>query len=198
MYLSCYRQLPKELDFCNEGKNSEKASAAIEKSGLDCVVPKVFWNHTSERVLCMVFEEGFRSTDVEAIDSAGLKRRLVAESSVCCWCLDRWRDNLKCSPNSPYSDVAKLLSSVFNEQVFLEGFVHCDPHPSNALIRKQNGKPFLVLLDHGLYKQLDDDFRIQYARLWRSLMMADVKGIQESCKELGVEEMVSGCGHPVC
>ena len=105
-----------------------------------------------------------------------------------------FRDNLNACI-SLVSDVAKLLSSVFNEQVFLEGFVHCDPHPSNALIRKQNGKPFLVLLDHGLYKQLDDDFRIQYARLWRSLMMADVKGIKEACMELGVEEMVSHCGY---
>ncbi len=48
-----------------------------------------------------------------------------------------------------------------------------------------------MLLDHGLYKQLDDDFRIQYARLWRNLMMADVKGIKESCRALGVDEMVS-------
>lgn len=89
------------------------------------------------------------------------------------------------------SDIAKLIASVFNEQVFLEGFVHCDPHPANLMVRKQNGGPFLVLLDHGLYKQLDDDFRIQYAYLWRSLMMADVKGIKESCKSLGVDEMVS-------
>ena len=76
-YLLClsFKQLPIELDFCNEGRNSEKAFAAIQKSGLDCVVPKVLWNHSSERVLCMEYEEGFRSTDVEAIDKAGLKRR---------------------------------------------------------------------------------------------------------------------------
>jgi aarF domain-containing kinase len=154
-------QLPKELDFCNEGKNSEKAKAAIEKSGLDCVVPKVIWKDTSERVLCMEFEEGFKATDTEAIEEAGLNKH----------------------------DIAKLIASVFNEQVFIEGFVHCDPHPANLMIRKQDGGPFLVLLDHGLYKQLDDDFRIQYARLWRNLMMADVKGIKESCRALGVDEM---------
>jgi aarF domain-containing kinase len=48
----------------------------------------------------------------------------------------------------------------------------------------------MVLLDHGLYKQLDDDFRIRYALLWRSLMMADVRAIKEACKSLGVDEMV--------
>jgi aarF domain-containing kinase len=83
-----------------------------------------------------------------------------------------------------------LISSVFNAQVFLEGFVHCDPHPANVLIREKNGKPQMVLLDHGLYKQLDDDFRIRYALLWRSLMMADVQAIKEACRSLGVDEMV--------
>lgn len=42
--------------------------------------------------------------------------------------------------------------------------------------------------DHGLYKEIDDDFRIRYARLWRSLMMADLNGIEESCRDLGVDK----------
>ena len=28
-------------------------------------------------------------------------------------------------------------------------------------------EPQLVLLDHGLYKQLTDDFRLNYCRLWK-------------------------------
>jgi hypothetical protein len=35
-----------------------------------------------------------------------------------------------------------------------------------------------VLLDHGLYKQIDDDFRHEYAGLWRSLVLADHDGIR--------------------
>lgn len=90
------------------------------------------------------------------------------------------------------SDVGKLVSSVFNSQVFLSGFVHCDPHPGNCLIRpssKHKGKPEMVLVDHGLYKTIDDQFRIQYAELWQSLMLADLEGIQTSCKGLGVTKM---------
>jgi aarF domain-containing kinase len=30
----------------------------------------------------------------------------------------------------------------------------------------------LVLLDHGLYRDLDDEFRLAYAGLWRSLVFA--------------------------
>ena len=68
-------QLPKELDFNNEGTNSETAAAHLKSTGLDCVVPNVLWDFTSDRVLSMEFEEGFRATDVESIDKAGICRR---------------------------------------------------------------------------------------------------------------------------
>jgi len=47
----------------------------------------------------------------------------------------------------------------------------------------------MVLVDHGLYKRIDDDFRIKYAELWRSLMMADLEGIKSACSGLGVKKM---------
>ncbi|KAG7340058.1 ABC1 family-domain containing protein [Nitzschia inconspicua] len=154
-------QLPKELDFTLEGRNAEKAAADMKGSGLACCIPKIFWKDSSPRVLTMKFEEGFKSTDIDAIQRAGLKK----------------------------SDVAKLISSVFSSQMFLSGFVHVDPHPANVLIRSKNGKPEMVLVDHGLYKQLDDNFRLKYSKLWKSLMMADLKGIEESCASMGVTKM---------
>jgi len=60
-----------------------------------------------------------------------------------------------------------------------------------VLLRENNGKPEIVLVDHGLYKQIDDDFKLTYARLWKALMMADIIQIKQSCKELGIDEMVS-------
>lgn len=91
--------LPKELDFCNEGKNAERAALNLQRTGLACIVPKIKWEHTSSRVLTMDFEEGFKATEVEKIDQAGMRRR----------------------------DVAHLISSVFASQVFSleDGFVHC-------------------------------------------------------------------------
>jgi len=112
----------------------------------------------------MDFEEGFKANDVKSIQKYGLKT----------------------------SDVAKLISSIFQYQVFITGFVHCDPHPANVLLREhpnKKGKPQIVLVDHGLYKQLDDNFRLNYAMLWKSIMMADIKGIQDSCKSFGIGEM---------
>lgn len=67
--------LPKELDFVREGRNSEKAAAHILEAGLNCVVPRVIWNHTSSRVLTMEFEEGFKANDLDAIEKAGLDKQ---------------------------------------------------------------------------------------------------------------------------
>jgi aarF domain-containing kinase len=83
---------------------------------------------------------------------------------------------------------------VFHSQVFLSGFVHSDPHPANVLVRKhpkKQGKPQLVLVDHGLYKEIDNDFRILYAHLYKSLLLADVPAIKATCEKLGITKMVS-------
>lgn len=153
--------LPRELDFLNEGKNAERAAANLLKTGLACVVPKVLWTHSSPRVLTMEFEEGFKATDTDAIEKAGLKKH----------------------------DVAKLISSIFSSQVFLSAFVHCDPHPANVLLRaNKKGKPEVVLVDHGLYRELDPDFQLRYSKLWKSLMLADLHGIKDACQSLGVGE----------
>jgi aarF domain-containing kinase len=45
------------------------------------------------------------------------------------------------------------------------------PHPN------QPSKPQLVLLDHGLYLRLSQEFRLQYAVLWKALLAADQKTI---------------------
>ena len=41
-------------------------------------------------------------------------------------------------------------------------------------------------MDHGLYRPLDRDFQVHYASLWKGLLLADLKGIRESCVALGV------------
>ncbi|PWA71375.1 Leucine-rich repeat-containing protein [Artemisia annua] len=49
-------------------------------------------------------------------------------------------------------------------------------------------KPQLVLLDHGLYKVLDNSIRTSYAALWKALVLADANGIKENCLKLGAGE----------
>lgn len=51
------------------------------------------------------------------------------------------------------------------------------------------GRPHLILLDHGLYKRISPEFRREYAGLWRSLILADEQGIKEHSQKMNAAEM---------
>jgi hypothetical protein len=63
--------------------------------------------------------------------------------------------------------VAASLSRLFCEMVFIHGWVHCDPHPGNVLVRahpEHPARPQLILLDHGAAISTTDDRRPRHAR----------------------------------
>lgn len=91
--------------------------------------------------------------------------------------------------NIKLEEISTILSEVFNRQIFELGFVHADPHPGNLFIRKEQGMTKLVLLDHGLYKVLDDEFRVNYTKLWRGIMTQNKEILRESCAKLGVTKV---------
>mmetsp|Transcript_33405 Transcript_33405/g.79191 ORF Transcript_33405/g.79191 Transcript_33405/m.79191 type:complete len:530 (-) Transcript_33405:81-1670(-) len=161
--------LPKELDFEHEAANAARCAANLASPrsavGPQVVVPKYFLDRTSKRVLTMEFMEGVQVTDRDAM------RRL----------------GLRCG------DVARLVAKTFAEMIFIHGDVHCDPHAANMLVRRgPGGRPELVLLDHGLYRVIDDHFRKEYAALWQALILADEEGIRRHS-----ESMNAGDAYPL-
>ena len=75
-------------------------------------------------------------------------------------------------------------------RLWIGGVVHCDPHPGNIFVRrKPNGKPELVLIDHGLYIQMQPAFRHQYALFWKSLMTFDNGTLKDIVKTWGVNNV---------
>lgn len=80
-------------------------------------------------------------------------------------------------------------NALFAAQTFIFGFLHCDPHPGNILVRphpKYPGKPQIVLIDHGLYISLPEEFRQQYCLLWRSLFVGDTEKIENVVEKWGI------------
>ncbi|EOA26863.1 hypothetical protein CARUB_v10022955mg [Capsella rubella] len=162
--------LPKELDFMVEAKNSEKCLDNFRKLSPHIAeyvyAPTIYWNLSTSKLLTMEFMEGAQVNDVAKIRKLGMQ---------------------------PY-EVSKLVSQAFAEMMFKHGFVHCDPHAANLIVRpdpsgKRNiygkRKPQLVLLDHGLYKELDFNTRFHYASLWKALVFSDAKAIKEHSTKLG-------------
>lgn len=65
--------------------------------------------------------------------------------------------------------------------------MHCDPHPGNILVQRlPNGKPKLILLDHGLYITTTPSFRHDYALFWKSLFTFDNRTINEIAAKWGI------------
>ncbi|KAJ0003148.1 hypothetical protein NQD34_008246 [Periophthalmus magnuspinnatus] len=157
--------LAQELDFENEGRNSERCAEELKHFKF-VVVPKVFWEQTSKRVLTAEFCDGCKVNNVEAIRRQGLSLK----------------------------DTADKLIRTFAEQIFYTGFIHADPHPGNVLVRKgPDNKVELVLLDHGLYEFLSQRDREALCKLWRSIVLRDEAAMEKYSNALGVKEYFLFC-----
>ncbi|XP_071355870.1 uncharacterized aarF domain-containing protein kinase 5 isoform X2 [Trachinotus anak] len=157
--------LAQELDFENEARNSERCAQELKHFKF-VVVPKVFWEQTSKRVLTAEFCSGCKINNVEDIKSQGLSLK----------------------------DTADKLIQTFAEQIFYTGFIHADPHPGNVLVRPgPDNKAELVLLDHGLYEYLSQHNRVALCKLWRSIVLRDEAAMEKYSKALGVKEYFLFC-----
>ncbi|KAM6974240.1 putative aarF domain-containing protein kinase 5 isoform 1-T1 [Tautogolabrus adspersus] len=157
--------LAQELDFENEARNSERCAEELRHFSF-VVVPKVFWEQTSKRVLTAEFCHGCKINNVEEIKRQGLSLK----------------------------DTADKLIRTFAEQIFYTGFIHADPHPGNVLVRPgPDKKAELVLLDHGLYEFLSQRDRVALCKLWRSIVLRDEAAMQKYSNALGVKEYFLFC-----
>ena len=57
-----------------------------------------------------------------------------------------------------------------------------------TMLSPPSSQPQLVLLDHGLYAQLEDSFRRAYCRMWAAILDGDVGGIKHWGSNLGAGE----------
>lgn len=85
--------------------------------------------------------------------------------------------------------IMDTMVQLFSAQIFSWGWIHCDPHPGNVIIRPHPSRPDypqLVLLDHGLYVRASEPFRRQYATLWRGLITMDFDTIKSVASGWGI------------
>lgn len=205
-----------ECDFQNEARNSEQTAkfVASEPRLRDRVyIPKVDHDLSSTRVMTAEWIEGVRLWDKDGVTRpwkggwregspgcgtpldppnvslAGLQRE-VRDSRDDHIKPDRdyWkgRDG-KGGLGLNFKEVMTTMVDLFSAQMFLWGWVHCDPHPGNIFIRrKPNGHSELVLIDHGLYIQMNPKFRNQYSEFWKSLMTFDNDRLKQIVSQWGI------------
>jgi len=153
--------VPLELDFINEGHNAETIAKNFGNR-VDIIVPKIAWEYSTRRVLVMEYLGGIKITDLAGLERAAIDRQAVAQLVIDAYC----------------------------EQLYLHGMFHADPHPGNLFVQPPdgpNGGPRLVMLDFGLCRQLDDKFRLGYARLVNAMLSWNVGDMVQAFLDLGVK-----------
>lgn len=104
-----FRTLSQELDFVVEANNMSKiAENMSEIEGI--VVPKVYKNLSTHRVLTLEKFEGIRVNDLKAVDAAGIDRKAIVE----------------------------LGARAFFKSVMIDGLFHGDLHGGNLFILPGN------------------------------------------------------------
>jgi predicted unusual protein kinase regulating ubiquinone biosynthesis (AarF/ABC1/UbiB family) len=100
-----YTTIFEEMDYVKEGRNADRFRYNF-RTWRAVRVPKIFWSHTSRRVLTLEFIRGTKVIDLEALRA----RRI-----------------------SPVK-VNRLLVRTYLKQLLEDGFFHADPHPGNLLV----------------------------------------------------------------
>ncbi len=95
-----------ELDYIAEGHHAERISVMFHDD-LSIVVPRVYWSHSTARLLTLQYMWGTKVTDFAALELQGINRAKVAE----------------------------ILMQAYLKQVMEDGFFHADPHPGNIAVR---------------------------------------------------------------
>jgi predicted unusual protein kinase regulating ubiquinone biosynthesis (AarF/ABC1/UbiB family) len=100
-----YTTVFEEMDYVKEGRNADRFRYNFRNWQV-VRVPKIYWTHTSRRVLTLEFIRGTKVTDLEQLRA----RRI-----------------------SPVK-VNRLLVRTYLKQLLEDGFFHADPHPGNLLV----------------------------------------------------------------
>ncbi|TPX30496.1 hypothetical protein SmJEL517_g05954 [Synchytrium microbalum] len=157
------QNLIQEFNFVAEGRNCELTDARFAHRAAEIRCPRIRWDLTTKKVLVMEYVNGAKVNDIPAIKALGLEPAVLG----------------------------RLISECFAEMVFCHGIVHCDPHAGNMLVVPSpldKTRPQLIILDHGLYKVLDESFRRSFCLLWKAMVTNDVKLLRLAAVQLGVTE----------
>jgi ubiquinone biosynthesis protein len=103
-----------ELDFEREVENAVRIRSMFARDPR-VVVPEMFRDHCTRRVITMEFVHGIKVTEKERLLAAGIDPRRVVNGLV----------------------------GIYNQMILAHGFFQADPHPGNLLI--QPGPRFVIL-----------------------------------------------------
>ncbi len=113
IYEECCRILWEEIDYLNEGRNADTFRRNFRPYEW-VKVPRVYWKYASPRVLTLEYVPGIKISHYEALEAAGLDRKILA----------------------------RLGAKAYLQQLLNDGFFHADPHPGNLAVSPEGALIF--------------------------------------------------------
>lgn len=107
VYTQVSKMIEEELDFEKEAKSMVEIGDNI-KDIEGIIVPKLYPEYSTKRVLVSGFCEGVKINNTKQLEEWGLDKRVIANRLIAAYC----------------------------QMVFDDGFYHADPHPGNILVQK--------------------------------------------------------------
>ncbi|MBE9118465.1 AarF/ABC1/UbiB kinase family protein [Lusitaniella coriacea LEGE 07157] len=158
--------LKAELDFTTEAQYTNQLRRNLSKTGWfdpkRVVVPEVYWEVTTPKVLTIEWLDGVPLLDSELAKS-GREEKFAKQRQ----------------------EVTTLLFRAFLQQIYLDGFFHADPHPGN-LFYLDDGR--IALLDCGMVGRLDP----RSQQILTEMLLAVVDLDAQRCSQLTLELAESG------
>lgn len=117
-------------------------------------LPVIYNQYCTRRLLTMEFVDGFKITDLDAIEAAGYSRESLANAAL--------RSTIK--------------------QILIDGFFHGDLHPGNLLVSRADGT--IIYLDTGMVGELTVQQRFNLIGVLYDLFQQDVHGLAQDVRAL--------------
>ncbi|MFN2190243.1 MAG: ABC1 kinase family protein, partial [Candidatus Promineifilaceae bacterium] len=154
-----------ELDYESEAGNAERFAEMFAGND-DVVIPAVYREHSTRRVLVLEDVSGIKITDIDGIAASGVDT----------------------------SKVAVLILDAYFQQIFKERFFHADPHPGNLFVipygpqrrRTEGSRSFRVsFVDFGMVGHIEELTGDYLRRVLVSITQRDARGLTEAWNDLG-------------
>jgi predicted unusual protein kinase regulating ubiquinone biosynthesis (AarF/ABC1/UbiB family) len=151
------RSLYEEIDYLNEGRNAETFAANFAGRPNVCV-PKVYWSHTTRRLLTLEEIEAIKITDYARLDASGISR----------------------------AEVAERLVDTYLKQIFEDRFFHADPHPGNLFVLPRPAGWQIIFVDFGMTGQIKPDQLVSLREILIAVGTRDVPRLIRAYQSMGV------------
>jgi len=131
------RIINEEMDFFQEANNAQRFRENL-KDLPRVVIPEVYMEVCTSRVIVLKYYEGIKVNNVDALKRAGVDMPKLIEE----------------------------LIEIYARMILIDRFFHADPHPGNILVQPSSvpGQEKIVMFDFGMVIRLDEEMKDKLLR----------------------------------